>query len=95
MRVMYIFKDSPLCSYVHFSSCSLIRFFEVETCRSVARSKENENCVFVSEWRRKNGKIDPTHSCPMNVQVELPKESAFVTDSSLILAEKLLVTLVS
>lgn len=71
------------------------RFFEVETCRSVARSKEKENCVYVSEWRRKNGKIDPTHSCPMNVQVDLPSEAAFVTDSALILAEKLLVALVS
>jgi hypothetical protein len=49
----------------------------------------------VSEWRRKNGKIDPKHSCPMNVQVDLPKESAFVTDSALILTEKLLATMVS
>ena len=70
------------------------RFFEVETCRSIARSP-TENCVFVSEWRRKNGKIDPKHSCPMNVQVDLPKESAFVTDSALILTEKLLATMVS
>ena len=71
------------------------RFFEVETCRSIARCKDlEEDCVFVSEWRRKNGKIDPKHSCPMNVQVDLPKEAAFVTDSVLILAEKLLVALV-
>ena len=66
----------------------------METCRSIARSP-TENCVFVSEWRRKNGKIDPKHSCPMNVQVDLPKESAFVTDSALILTEKLLATMVS
>ena len=69
------------------------RFLEVETCRSLVRS-ETENCVYVSEWRRKNGKIDPTHSCPMNIQVDLPKESAFVTDSSLLLAEKILSKLV-
>ena len=30
----------------------------------------------------------------MNVQVDLPKESAFVTDSALILTEKLLATMV-
>ena len=66
----------------------------METCRSVARSP-TENCVYVSEWRRKNGKIDPKHSCPMNVQVDLPKEAAFVTDSALILTEKLLATMVN
>ena len=69
------------------------KFFEIETCRSITKSNEDKS-VLVSEWRRKNGKIDPTHSCPMNVQVDLPKESAFVTDSSLILAEKVLATLV-
>ena len=77
-----------------FRHCMIFdRFLEVETCRSLVRS-ETENCVYVSEWRRKNGKIDPKHSCPMNIQVDLPKESAFVTDSSLLLAEKILSKLV-
>ena len=86
-----LFQTLEYFSLIHYF---IERFFEVETCRSIARSP-TENCVFVSEWRRKNGKIDPKHSCPMNVQVDLPKESAFVTDSALILTEKLLATMVS
>ena len=62
----------------------------VETCRSLVKS---ENEILVSEWRRKNGRIDPTHSCPMNVPIELPKESALMTDSAMILAEKILTRL--
>ena len=84
----FLYDFQTLCLSLIFD-----RFLEVETCRSLVRS-ETENCVYVSEWRRKNGKIDPTHSCPMNIQVDLPKESAFVTDSSLLLAEKILSKLV-
>ena len=62
----------------------------VETCRSLVKS---ENEILVSEWRRKNGRIDLTHSCPMNVPIELPKESALMTDSAMILAEKILTKL--
>ena len=62
----------------------------VETCRSLVKS---ENEILVSEWRRKNGRIDTTHSCPMNVPIELPKESALMTDSAMILAEKILTKL--
>ena len=84
----FLYDFQTLCLSLIFD-----RFLEVETCRSLVRS-ETENCVYVSEWRRKNGKIDPKHSCPMNIQVDLPKESAFVTDSSLLLAEKILSKLV-
>jgi len=38
----------------------------------------------------RNGLIDATHSAPMNVEVELPTESGFVSDASLLLVEKLL-----
>ena len=71
------------------------RFVEVETCRSIARSELDPKIIHVSEWRRKNGQIDPSHSCPMNVPIDLPKEAALMSDSALILAEKLLAKLVS
>ncbi len=50
--------------------------------------------VYVSEWRRRNGQVDPDHSAPMNVPIECSREFALMTDSSLILAEKLLSKLV-
>jgi len=34
--------------------------------------------------------LDDSHSAPMNVEVDLPLESGFVSDASLLLAEKIL-----
>ena len=74
----------------------------VETCRSVVfvpnvvdaeKDFDVENPsgkLIVSEWRRRNGILDDNHSAPMNVEVDLPREAGFVSDASLLLAEKIL-----
>ena len=68
----------------------------VETCRSVvfvppkrhSDAEVDNGKLIVSEWRRRNGILDDAHA--LNVNVDVGNDVGFVSDASIIVAEKIL-----
>ena len=66
----------------------------VETCRSVVfvpPKPPNPGKLIVSEWRRRNGILDDDHS--LNVDVDVGSDVGFISDASMLVAEKILAKL--
>ena len=74
---------------------------EFQTCRSIVLDESQDDTrrfIKVAEWQRNNGKLvvqknlgrDGIPSSQTYHQLELPQNSAFLTDISLLLAEKLM-----
>ena len=74
---------------------------EFQTCRSIVLDETQDDTrrfIKVAEWQRNNGKLvvqknfgqDGVPSSQTYHQLELPQNSAFLTDISLLLAEKLM-----
>ena len=74
---------------------------EFQTCRSILLDETQDDTrrfIKVAEWQRSNGKLvvqknfgrEGFPSCQTYHQLELPQNSAFLTDISLLLAEKLM-----
>ena len=69
---------------------------EFQTCRSIVLDENQDDTrriIKVAEWQRSNGKLvveGVKPSCQTYHQLELPQNSAFLTDISLLLAEKLM-----